>query len=121
EAALDRGPRSQRTSAIYLGFESKILAHAILARNVGLQGHPDEAIKWARKAVEEASAVDHSLTLAITLIWAISVFLWAGELERAAAYIDMLISRAESHSLAPYLLVARGLKSEVAIRQGAPK
>jgi tetratricopeptide (TPR) repeat protein len=88
---------------------------------VWLQGHPDEAIKWARKAVEEASAADHSLTLAITLIWAISVFLWAGELQSAVAYIDMLISRAESHSLAPYLLVARGFKSEVAIRQGDAK
>ena len=121
EAALDRGPRSQRTSAAYLGFESKILANAILARNLWLQGHPDEAIEWARKAVEEARAVDHSLTLAITSIWAISVFLWTGELQSAAAYIDLLISSAESHSLAPYLLVARGFKSEVAIRQGDAK
>jgi len=62
--------------------------------------------------------MDHSLTLAIALIWAISVFLWTGELQSAEAYIDMLISRAESHSLAPYLLVGRGFKSEVAIRQG---
>jgi predicted ATPase/DNA-binding winged helix-turn-helix (wHTH) protein len=121
EAALDRGPRSQRTSAGYLGFESKILANVILARNLWLQGYPDQAIEWARKAVEEASAVGHSLTLAITLIWAISVFLWAGELQSAVVYIDLLISRAESHSLAPYLLVARGLKSEIAIRQGDAK
>ena len=121
EAALDRGPRSHRTSTAYLGFESKILANAILARNLWLQGHPDQAIEWALKAVEEASAVDHSLTLAIALIWAISVFLWTGELQSAVAYIDMLISRAESHSLAPYLLVARGFKSEVAIRQGDAK
>jgi predicted ATPase/DNA-binding winged helix-turn-helix (wHTH) protein len=121
EAALDRGPRSQRSSAVYLGFESKILANAILARNLWLQGHPDAAIEWARKAVEEASAVGHSLTLAVTSIWAISVFLWTGELQSAVAYIDLLISRAESHSLAPYLLVARGFKSEVAIRRGDPK
>jgi predicted ATPase/DNA-binding winged helix-turn-helix (wHTH) protein len=121
EEALDRGPRSQRTSAAYLGFESKILANAILARNLWLQGHPDEAIEWARKAVEEARALDHSLTLAIASIWAISVFLWTGELQGAVAYIDLLISSAESHSLAPYLLVARGFKSEVAIRQGDAK
>jgi predicted ATPase/DNA-binding winged helix-turn-helix (wHTH) protein len=121
EAALDRGPRSQRSSAVYLGFESKILANAILARNLWLQGQPDAAIEWARKAVEEASAVGHSLTLAVTSIWAISVFLWTGELQSAVAYIDLLISRAESHSLAPYLLVARGFKSEVAIRRGDPK
>ena len=121
EAALDHGPASQRSSAAYLGFESPILANAIFARNLWLQGHPDEAIAWARKAVEEARAGDHSLTLAIVSIWAISVFLWAGELASATAHIDLLIARAESHSLAPYLLVARGFKSEVAIRQGDAK
>jgi predicted ATPase/DNA-binding winged helix-turn-helix (wHTH) protein len=121
EAALDRRPGPQRTSAAYLGFESKILANAILARNMWLQGHPDEAIEWAHRAVKEASAVDHSLTLAIALIWAISVFLWTGELQNAVAYIDLLISRAESHSLAPYLLVARCFKSEIAIRHGDAK
>ncbi|MER9119520.1 helix-turn-helix transcriptional regulator [Mesorhizobium sp. M0954] len=118
EAALDRGPRSQRTTTVYLGFEGKILAKAILARNLWLQGHPDQAMERARQAVEEAAAMDHSLTLAIALIWGISVFLWAGELESAEAHIDMLISRAESHSMAPYLLVGRGFKSEVAIRHG---
>jgi tetratricopeptide (TPR) repeat protein len=65
--------------------------------------------------------MDHSLTLAIALIWAISVFLWTGELQSAEAYIDMLISRAESHSMAPYLLVGRGFKSEIAIRHGDAK
>ncbi|WP_457152422.1 ATP-binding protein [Mesorhizobium sp. P5_C1] len=118
EAALDRGPRSQRTTTIYLGFEGKILARAILARNLWLQGHPDQAMAHARQAVEEAAAMDHSLTLAIALIWAISVFLWTGDLKSAEAYIDMLIARAESHSMTPYLLVGRGFKSEVAIRQG---
>jgi len=118
EAALDRGPRSHRTTTIYLGFEGKILAKAILARNLWLQGYPDQALERALQAVDEAAAMDHSLTLAIALIWAISVFLWTGELQTAEAYIDMLISRAESHSLAPYLLVGRGFKSEVAIRHG---
>ena len=118
EAALDRGPRSQRTTTVYLGFEGKILAKAILARNLWLQGYPDQAMARAREAVEEAAAMDHSLTLAIALIWAISVFLWTGALESAEANIDMLISLAESHSFGPYLLVARGFKSELAIRRG---
>ncbi|MEJ0024836.1 MAG: winged helix-turn-helix domain-containing protein [Rhizomicrobium sp.] len=116
EAALDRGP--QRTTTIYLGFEGRILARAISARNLWLQGYPDQAIACARLAVEEAAAMDHSLTLAIALIWAITVLLWTGELQSAEAYIDRLMSRAESHSLAPYLLVARGFKSEIAIRRG---
>ncbi|QJP13834.1 tetratricopeptide repeat protein [Starkeya sp. ORNL1] len=118
EAALDRGPRSQRTTTIYLGFEGKILARAILARNLWLQGHPDQAMACARQAVEEAAAMDHSLTLAIALVWAISVFLWTGDVRSAEAYIDRLIARAETHSMAPYLLVGRGFRSEVAIRRG---
>jgi len=121
DAALERGPRSRRTTTLYLGFEGRILAMAILARNLWLQGHPDQAVKRARRAVEDAGAMDHSLTLAIALIWAISVFLWTGDLESAEAYINLLISRAESHSLAPYLLVARGFKGEVAIRSGDGK
>jgi hypothetical protein len=71
----------------------------------------------ARQTVEEAAGMDHSLTLAIALIWAISVFLWTGDLRTARAYIDLLTSLAESHSLAPYLLVARGYNGELAIRQ----
>ena len=121
EAALDRGPRSQRTTTIYLGFEGKVLAGAILARNLWLQGHPDQAMERARQTVEEAAGMDHSLTLAIALIWAISVFLWTGDLRTAQAYIDLLTSLAESHSLAPYLLVARGFNGELAIRQSDAK
>ena len=118
EAALDRGPISQRTTTIYLGFEGRILAKAILARNLWLQGHPDQAMAHARHAVDEAAAMDHALTLAIALIWATSVFLWTGELGSAEAYVDRLIALSESHSFAPYLLVARGFNSELAIRRG---
>jgi predicted ATPase/DNA-binding winged helix-turn-helix (wHTH) protein len=117
EAALNRGPRFQRTTTIYLGFEGKILAGAILARNLWLQGYPDQAMQRARQTVEEAAGMDHSLTLAIALIWAISVFLWTGDLRTAGAYIDRLVTLAESHSLAPFLSVARGFNGELAIRQ----
>jgi tetratricopeptide (TPR) repeat protein len=121
EAALRRGPRSQRTTTIYLGFEGKILAGAILARILWLQGHPAQAAERARQTVKDAASMDHSLTLCIALIWAISVFLWTGDLQSAEEHMDWLISRAESHSLAPYLAVARGFKGELAIRQGDAK
>jgi hypothetical protein len=62
--------------------------------------------------------MEHSLTLAIALIWAISVFLWAGDLRSAEEHVDRLISLSESHSLAPYLAGGRGFKAEAAIRRG---
>jgi tetratricopeptide (TPR) repeat protein len=118
QATLERGPRSHRTTTIYLGFEGRNLAGGILARNLWLQGHPIQAVARARQTIGDAAAMDHSLTLCIALIWGISVFLWTGDLLAAEEHIEWLILRAESHSLSPYVQVGRGFKGEVAIRQG---
>ncbi len=109
-AAVERGPRTRRTTTIYLGFEGRNLAGAILARNLWLQGSPDQAARRAGTTIDEAAAMDHSLTLCIALIWGISVFLWRGDLEDAERHIDRLVAHAESHSLGPYLLVGRGFQ-----------
>jgi predicted ATPase/DNA-binding winged helix-turn-helix (wHTH) protein len=118
EAALRREAHARWTTTIYLGFEGNSLAGAILARTLWLQGRPAEAVQRARQTVKTAAAMDHSLTLSIVLIWSISVFLWTGDLDSAEEHIDWLISRSESHSLAPYLAVGRGFKGELAIRRG---
>jgi predicted ATPase/DNA-binding winged helix-turn-helix (wHTH) protein len=121
EAAVRREPHSPRTTTIYLGFEGRSLAGAILARTLWLQGHPAQAMERARQTVKEAAGMDHSLTLAIALIWGISVFLWTGDLHSAEEHIDWLIASSESHSLAPYLAVGRGFQGELAIRRGDAK
>jgi predicted ATPase/DNA-binding winged helix-turn-helix (wHTH) protein len=121
EAALPDGSRAQPTTTIYLGFEGRNLAGAILARNLWLQGHPAQAVQRARRAIEDAAAMEHSLTLSIALIWAISVFLWTGDLDSVEEDLNWLISRSESHSLAPYLAVGRGFRAELAIRRGDAK
>jgi predicted ATPase/DNA-binding winged helix-turn-helix (wHTH) protein len=119
EAALTPGPRVQlRTTTIHLGFEARYLAGAVLARTLWLQGYPDQAVERARQTVKDAAAMDHSLTLSIALIWAISVFLWTGDLESAEAHVDWVIARATSHSLAPYLAVGRGFQGALAVRRG---
>jgi predicted ATPase/DNA-binding winged helix-turn-helix (wHTH) protein len=118
EAALRYGPRSDRTTTNYLGFDGRMLAGAILARTLWLQGYPDRAVERALLTIRDAEAQDHPLTLSITLVWAVSVFLWVGDLERADQHIDRLFARAELHSLGPYLAVGRGFQGELAIRQG---
>jgi hypothetical protein len=95
EAVLTRGPRGPpRTTAIHLGFEGKYLAGAILARTLWLQGYPTQAVARAHQTVKDAAAMDHSLTLSIALIWAISVFLWTANLRSAEEHVDWVISRA---------------------------
>lgn len=116
EAAIRSGER--RSTTVYLGVEARNLAGGILARNLWLQGHPVQALERARLTVSEAAAMDHALTLSISLIWATSLFLLAGELDSAEEHIEWLIPHAESHSLAPYLSVGRGFRGVAAIRRG---
>jgi tetratricopeptide (TPR) repeat protein len=52
------------------------------------------------------------------LLGGIAVSLWSGDLPRAEAHIERLISRAESHALSPYVFVGQGFGGEVAIRRG---
>jgi tetratricopeptide (TPR) repeat protein len=49
------------------------------------------------------------------------VHLWIGDLANAGKLIDRFISCAETYSLGPYIAVGRGLKGELAIRQGDAK
>jgi predicted ATPase/DNA-binding winged helix-turn-helix (wHTH) protein len=118
ERAVRRGPGAPRTTTIYLGFEGRFLAGAILARTLWLQGYPAQAAARARETVKDAASIEHSLTLAIALIWAISVFLWTDDLRSAEEHIDRLVSLSESQSLAPYLAVAHSFRAEAAIRRG---
>ncbi|WEX74653.1 helix-turn-helix transcriptional regulator [Sinorhizobium numidicum] len=118
EAALRTGPRSNQTTTNYLGFDGRILAGAILARTLWLQGLSDQAVEQALRTIADAETLDHPLTLSIALVWAVSVFLWVGDLERADKHTDRLLSTAALHSLRPYLAVGRGFMGELAIRRG---
>lgn len=118
EAALRHQPGGPRASTIYLGFEGQNLSGAILARTLWLQGHPAEAAEQARRAVREAERMDHPVTLSVAMIWAITVFLWTGDLRSAEQHVDWFTARAGTHSLGPYLAVGRALAGAVAIRRG---
>lgn len=118
EEALRYGPRSDRTTTNYLGFDGRILAAAILARTLWLQGHPDRAAERALLTVKDAEALGQPLTLSIALVWALSVFVWVGDLDRAEEHMNRLFFCAEMHALRPYLAVGRGIQGELAIRRG---
>ena len=119
EAGLVHGVGG-RFDRISLGFDHYNLAAAYLARTLWLQGYPTKAVNRARQTVEDATNIDHPVTLCIALIWAVSMFLWVGDLQAADAHVDWLVSLAETYSLAPYLALGRGYKGELAIRQGDP-
>jgi predicted ATPase/DNA-binding winged helix-turn-helix (wHTH) protein len=118
EAVLRYGPRSDRATTKYLGFDGRILSGSILARTLWLQGHPDRAVERALLAVEEAEALNHPLTLSIALFWAVSLLFWVGDLKRTEEHIDRFVSCAELNALGPYFALGRAFKGELAIRRG---
>jgi non-specific serine/threonine protein kinase len=118
EAALRHGPISQWVNTFYLGYDQYNLASITLAICLQYQGYPDQAQKRVYQTVKDAASIDHPVTLAIVLSWAARVLLWVGDLANAEEHTDWLLSHAKSYSLGPYLIVARGLKGEVAIRRG---
>ncbi|MDM0019478.1 ATP-binding protein [Variovorax saccharolyticus] len=118
EAAIAGAVQSTQASTIYSGFDHANRASIALARTLWLQGYPAQAVIVAQRAVDDARQLDHPVTLCIALIWAVSVYLWVGDLDRAERDIDSFIAYAESHSLTPYLAVGRGIKGELALRRG---
>ncbi len=120
EASLRHEPVSHRSRTLYLGFDYYNWAGMALGRTLWMLGHADEAIARVRRTIEDAQRLDHPVTLTIVLHWAAAVYLWVGDLELAEKHIEWFLSRAETHSLGPYLAVGHGLKGELAIRRGDP-
>jgi predicted ATPase/DNA-binding winged helix-turn-helix (wHTH) protein len=113
DAGLSGGP-----GGTYLGYDGRIMAGVALARTLYWQGHLAQAMERARRSIDEAAGVEHTVALSMALVWATSLSLAIGDLDRAEAYIDMFVSRAETYSLSPYLAVGRGFRGELAIRRG---
>jgi predicted ATPase len=118
EAAQVQVPASSRIDMFHFGFNYRNRARIAFARTLWLEGYPARAVAVARQTVEEAETFNHPVTLCIALIWAVSVFIWEGDLASADDYIDRFIAEADKHSLAPYQAVGLGVKGELAVRRG---
>lgn len=118
ESAMVHNPSSQRLNIGHLGYDDRIVALVALARGLWLTGRPDRAIEAARYTVREAELLEQPLTLGISLIWTIYVFLWVGDWANAEILIERLIDHSARHFLGPYHAVGIGQKGELLLRRG---
>ncbi|WP_063688685.1 ATP-binding protein [Bradyrhizobium stylosanthis] len=118
ESAMVHNPGSQRLNIGHLGYDDRIVALVALARGLWLTGRPDRAIEAARYTVREAEQLEQPLTLGISLIWTIYVFLWVGDWANAEILIERLIDHSARHFLGPYHAVGIGQKGELMLRRG---
>jgi predicted ATPase/DNA-binding winged helix-turn-helix (wHTH) protein len=118
ESAMVQNSSSQRLNIGHLGYDDRIVALVALARGLWLVGRPDRAIEAARYTVREAEQLEQPLTLGISLIWTVYVFLWVGDWTNAEIMIERLIDHAARHFLGPYHAVGIGQKGELLLRRG---
>jgi predicted ATPase len=118
ESALELRRDTDWSSTFLLGFDHYNLAGAILARTLWLQGYPIQALELARETVRDAERMDHPVTMSIAFTWALSVFLWTGDLENASETLKSSLSYSLAHSLTPNLMQGRGFEGELALLRG---
>lgn len=116
--ALVETSGSARISPLHLGLDYRNRAGIFLARALWLLGYPDQAKLIARRTVDEAATFDHSLNLCISILWAVCVYLWAGDWAEAQEGADKLIATARERSVLPYEAAGIGLRGYLLIKRG---
>ena len=116
ERVIAHGPVSGRRAI--RAFEQP-LARAYLAPVLWLLGFPQKAIDLAKDAADEAQAVNRALTLCRSLARAgCPVALWAGDLELAEHYIDLLIDESTRNGLPVRRALGNAYRGMLFVRRG---
>ena len=93
---IERMPRApvSRSYIIRFQLDQRVTALAHLARILWLQGFPEQAMRTAQSAVEDAQATDHALSICYALAAAACpVAFLVGDLIEAERYVAMLLER----------------------------
>ena len=100
----DQGSRE----AIRFQFDPRVAARMYLARVLWLRGFPDEAVRTAKDAVDEAHESNHAISLCYALTYsACPIMLWVEDLATAEHYIAMLLDHSTRYDLRSWSAMGR--------------
>jgi predicted ATPase/DNA-binding winged helix-turn-helix (wHTH) protein len=121
--ADDRGSEGLRwprdSHVIRFHTDLRVSARMYLARVLWLQGLSDQAVRAAKKSVEEAQATGHALSVCTALaLAACPIALWIGDLPMAANYARELLDHSRRHFLPLWSAYGSVFDRIVAIRSG---
>jgi predicted ATPase len=102
ERLLSRSPALQpRLQAVRFGLDQRVAALFHLSRILWVQGYPEQAVRTAVAGVDEAAAIDHTISLCFALAdGACPVSAWVGDRVATARFVGMLSERAGKLGLA---------------------
>jgi len=110
---------ADRSHIIRFQYDQRVAGRADLALILWLQGFPEQAMRTAQSAVDEARTSDHALSLCYALSnAACPVAISTGDLSAAQRWIEMLLDYSVRHSLKVWQARGRGYHGTVLIRRG---
>ena len=108
----------RRSHIIRFQFDQRVTAHVALAAVLWLQGYPDQAMRTIESKIEDASALNHELSLCNALAKACPVALLAGNLEAAERFVAMLLDHSARHALASWQAEGRSFQGALLVKRG---
>jgi predicted ATPase/DNA-binding winged helix-turn-helix (wHTH) protein len=108
-----------RFQAARFGLDQRVAALFHLSRVLWMQGYPDQAVRTAIAGVDEATAIDHTISLCFALAdGACPVSAWVGDSAATARFAGMLSERAEKLGLAIWHAYGLAWRGWLADRSG---
>jgi predicted ATPase len=99
--------------------DQRVLARAMLARTLWLQGHVDQAGEQARASLAEAQVTDYQMSVCEALRLAVCpVAIMTGDLAAAERSVALLVDLATSRNATFWRIVGRCLEGKLLIMRG---
>ena len=99
--------------------DQRVGARAFVGRILWLQGFPAQAMGAVERAVDDASASNHVISLCLVLAHAAcQIAMWTGDLDMADQYVERLINLSTRHSLARWRAYGLSHQGVLAIKRG---
>jgi hypothetical protein len=101
-------------------FDSRVSATAVKACNLWFQGFAGRAIQVAQESLQESLSIDHAPSLCASLaLSACPISIYAGDIEAASKYIQLLLERSQEYRLDFWNLYGRSYALVLAHWKGA--
>jgi predicted ATPase len=109
---------AHRSHTIRFQFEQRITAGITLGRVLMLQGHPEQAVQVVERTIDDAIALDHTLTLCNALAQACPVALLTGDLAVAERLNALLLYHTATNALAVWHDYGNCFQGQILIQRG---
>jgi predicted ATPase len=97
--------------------DQQVSVRTLFARNLWLQGFPEQALRVTSECLERALGLNHATSVCFALgLAACPIAIWSGEMETARRWVAMLVAEAARHSLSWWAAWGRAFEWVLALR-----